>query len=62
MPPGFWRLSPQPPWPTTHVRPRHWREYTHMDGRKWHISDGSRRHEFIRPDALAYWADGEALA
>ena len=62
MPPGFWRLSPQPPWPTIQVIPRHWREYTHTDGRKWYISDGSHKHEFIQPGALAYWADGEALA
>jgi len=62
MPPGFWRLSPQPPWPNIQVIPRQWREYTHTDGRKWYISDGTRKHEFIRPGPLAHWVDGETLA
>ena len=62
MPPGFWRLSPHPPWPTTQVIPRHWREYTHTDGSRWYISDGTRKHEFMRPGPLAFWMTGEALA
>ena len=62
MPPGFWRLSPQPPWPTMQVIPRKWREYTHTDGRRWYISDGTSKHEFVRPGPLAHWVDGETLA
>ena len=62
MPLGFWRLSPQPPWPTLYRPPKGWREYTHTDGSKLCVADGSRKHEFIPPAVGSLSATPGALA
>lgn len=62
MPPGFWRLSPQPPWPSVHRLPPPWREYRHTDDRQWLVNDGSNHHEFTPPESGAIWVAPDAFA
>lgn len=62
MPPGFWRLSPQPPWPTLTILPLGWREYTHTDNTTLLVADGGGKHEFIPPSPDAVRASPGALA
>lgn len=62
MPPGFWRLSPQPPWPSLTFIPSPWREYQALDGNTWCVSDGPAKHEFLPPAEDSTWATKDALA
>lgn len=61
MPPGFWRLSPQPPWPSLDAHPHGWRDYVDGSGKRWCINDGSTKHEF-RPPRGTLRVDPHALA
>ena len=50
MPPGFWRLSPHPPWPCMANPPKH-RATLHTRG--WHMSSSGRWHQSASRSACA---------
>lgn len=62
IPPGFWRLSPQPPWPTTTILPDGWREYNDTSNATWLVRGDRRQHEFIPPPMGALMVSPAVMA
>jgi hypothetical protein len=74
IPPGFWRLSPQPPWPAVTIIPEGWREFNDTSNSMWLVQGSRHQHEFIPPTpeslkvtppamaaVAAMWPDREPL-